>query len=222
MFSLANHNDPQSLAARYRRRRFDRFVNMLTMPSPRIVDVGGGPGFWEHQLPLLPKGSRVTVLNLSFPKEAVLTGPTYVTGDATDMRLFRDNEFDVCFSNSVIEHVGGLREQERMAAEVRRIARAYFIQTPNYSFPLEPHSLVVGWQFMPIAWRVRLLQTRDCGWLPRAEDRETAREVVESIRLLREPELQRLFPDAQILREKVGPLVKSLIACRMGSNLPHP
>src|SRR5271156_5780482 len=107
LFSLANNGDPQSLASGYRRKRFAHFVSMLSMPSPAIVDVGGSCGFWEQHLPLLPAGSRVTLLNLSFSDETTIPGLSCVTGEARDMRFFKDNQFDFCFSNSVIEHVGG-------------------------------------------------------------------------------------------------------------------
>jgi hypothetical protein len=54
------------------------------------------------------------------------------------MPQYRDKEFDIAFSNSVIEHVGNDLRIRQMADEVRRVGRNY-LQTPNYYFPLEPH-----------------------------------------------------------------------------------
>ena len=70
-------------------------------------------------------------------------------GDAVDMPGISDGAFDVVFSNSVIEHVETYENQRRMAAEIRRVGRRYFVQTPNRHFPLEPHFLVPGFQLLP-------------------------------------------------------------------------
>ncbi|MGH7860878.1 MAG: methyltransferase domain-containing protein [Candidatus Dormibacteraceae bacterium] len=72
-----------------------------------------------------------------------------VIGDARDLAQFQAQAFDVAFSNSVIEHVGGADDQRRMASEAMRVASHYFVQTPKHYFPIEPHFLVPGFQFMP-------------------------------------------------------------------------
>jgi hypothetical protein len=128
--------------------------------------------------------------------------------------MFETNEFDMCFSNSLIEHLGTLAEQSLAAKEIRRVARGYFVQTPNVWFPIEPHFLVPGWQFAPLALRAYLLQRCDLGWIRRQKDPLLARAEVESVRLLSARELARLFPDGQIDREKLGPLTKSVTAWR--------
>ena len=45
-----------------------------------------------------------------------------VWADARDLSQFKNNEFDVVFSNSVIEHVGAIKDQEAMMREVRETA----------------------------------------------------------------------------------------------------
>lgn len=57
------------------------------------------------------------------------------------MKQFQDNEFDAVFSNSVIEHVGDYEAQRQMANEIMRVGKRYFVQTPNFYFPIEPHIL---------------------------------------------------------------------------------
>lgn len=118
-----------------------------------------------------------------------------IVGDATALD-HPDRSFDLAFSNSVIEHLFTWENQQRMADEVRRVARAYWVQTPNYWFPVEPHYLIPGWQWLPLGARERMLRG--------------AREI----RLLRRGELARLFPDASLLPERVGGLVKSWTATR--------
>ena len=155
-------------------------------PGDRIVDVGCG----SAGLLALDPGLRVVGLDArpqpGYPGELVL-------GDARALP-FEDGEFDIAYSNSLIEHVAPA-DRPLVAAEIRRVARRWFVQTPNLWFPLEPHVLVPGYQFLPRAWQRRL---------PRGHD--------EWIRLLDARELHGLFPDAAILRERVGPLTKSLMA----------
>lgn len=50
------------------------------------------------------------------------------------MLQFKEKEFDLVFSNSVIEHVGGFQDQMKAANEIRRVGKNYFIQTPNKYF----------------------------------------------------------------------------------------
>lgn len=60
-------------------------------------------------------------------------------GDATNLSQYSDKSFDIVFSNSVIEHLYTKENQISMAKEVNRVGKNYFIQTPNYWFPIEPH-----------------------------------------------------------------------------------
>ena len=120
----------------------------------------------------------------------------YVVGDAKTMP-FRDREFDVAFSNSLIEHVP-VASREQVAREIRRVADRYFVQTPNRWFPIEPHYMLPLFQFLPR--RLRHYYDR------RFHD--------EQIDLLTPRELRGLFPDAAIHGERVFGLTKSLLAVR--------
>jgi hypothetical protein len=216
IFSAADNRDPDSMASRLRAKRFRRFAEMLVGAAEpaRILDIGGAPAFWVRHRHELPVKATITLLNRAFDDRPDITDVRYVMGDARRLDMFADSEFDMCFSNSVIEHVGEANDQLRMAAEIRRVARGYFVQTPNKYFPMEPHFLVPGWQFVPISMRAWLLQRRDWGWMKRVEDPDLALEAVRSIRLLGSRGLCRLFPDAEIISERLGPLNKSWIARR--------
>src|SRR5687768_4978374 len=118
---LADNRDDASLAARLRRRRFALFESLLSrVPGQvRILDVGGTPDFWR-----VIGFSRPNVSVMLLNRTAVTPGLGViqsVVGDARDMREFRDREFDVVFSNSVIEHLGTYEDQRAMAAEVQRV-----------------------------------------------------------------------------------------------------
>jgi hypothetical protein len=211
--NLADNRDPDSLATKLRQKRFAFFVRLLeSVPRPlKILDVGGTQSFWERMRFTADSGVEIVILNLS------ITGtPTeqfsYIAGDATDMRAIGTGEFDVVFSNSVIEHVGSLEQQRRMAEEVQRVGKRYFVQTPHRYFPLEPHFLLPYFQFWPLAVRVFLVRHFNVGWYKKIPDKHLATKEVASIRLLTEREIMQLFPGSTIYKEKFLGLTKSLIA----------
>lgn len=211
---LADNNDAGSLAAYLRRQRFQLFKLMLRdVPKPvRILDVGGTQRFWEVMGFVNDPDVHVVLLNL-YPVQVRYSTFTSIVGDATDLNQFNRGEFDVVFSNSVIEHLGSFANQLRMAQEIRRVGERYFVQTPNFYFPIEPHFLFPGFQWLPIRTRVWLVMHFSLGWYKKISNAEIARSVVQSIRLLTPKEMKILFPDAMIFREKIL-ITKSLIACR--------
>ncbi len=211
---LANDGQPDSLSHRLRERRFrlfERFASRIPRPM-RIIDVGGTNEFWEQRGWAGRGDVEVTLVNLEAAErrhENII--PT--AGNATKLSEHDDNSFDIAFSNSVIEHLFTFENQSRMAAEIRRVASAgYWVQTPNYWFPIEPHFLVPGWHWLPEDARVAILRRRGVGWAGRCPDPEFARRIVEEHRLMRRRELARLFPDARIVGETFGGLVKSWTA----------
>jgi hypothetical protein len=135
-------------------------------------------------------------LDVHTRNSAVLTaqGIELVVGDARALP-FSDREFDIVFCNSLLEHLPA-EDRSKVASELTRVGRKFWVQTPNKYFPLEPHYMLPLVQFLPQRLR-RLLDQRFCGG---------------AIELLKRRELEALFPDAAIYREKVGPLTKSLVA----------
>jgi Methyltransferase domain len=210
--SIADHRDPTSLAARLRAQRIAFFRNLLELvPRPAtILDVGGTADFWKR-CGLANDGIKVILLNV---QRDMIDDPRFesIVGDARDLSAFASAEIDVVYSNSVIEHVGTFDDQRQMANEVRRVAKRYFVQTPNAWFPIEPHFLVPGFQFMPIEMRAFLLRQSRLGWVPRERDSLRAREVVSSVRLMTEGEVNTLFPEAALYRERLLGMTKSIIA----------
>jgi SAM-dependent methyltransferase len=78
----------------------------------------------------------------------------YVRADGCELP-FEDGEFDVVFSNAVIEHVGGSERQRAFVQEALRVAPRAFVTTPNRWFPLEVHTRLplVHWLPEPAAHR---------------------------------------------------------------------
>jgi hypothetical protein len=179
----------------------------------RLLDVGGTVDFWEQRGWAQRDGIDITLLNI-FPQESPRENVHAVVGDAADLGRWRDGEFDLAFSNSVIEHVGDRKRQRMMADEVARVARAYWVQTPNFFFPMEPHFLVPGWHWLPEPARVAVLRRRQVGWAGRTPDPLAALDVIRSAQLLTRAELAVMFPDAELIPERFGGLVKSWTAVR--------
>ena len=196
-----------------RSKRFRKFESLTeSQPRPfRIIDVGGTISFWENRGWADREDVYITLVNLD-KSDSPYGNIDSRIGDATNLEEFENGSFDVAFSNSVIEHLYTFENQVAMAKEVQRVARAYFIQTPNYWFPIEPHFQVAGWQWLPESVRVRILQHRRCGRRGPFPDIDEALESIREVRLMTRSELARIFPNATIWPERILGLVKSWTA----------
>lgn len=222
---MAEVHRPDSFSSRLRLRRFALLRRLLSgLPRPlRILDVGGTEAFWRNLDAAgqgLGAGTTVVLLNVGEVAASTTPGIEAQSGDARHMPQFADGSFDVVFSNSVIEHVGELPAQRRMAEEVRRVGRRYFVQTPCRTFPIEPHFLFPYFQFLPLEAQLFLVRHRRMGWFERTPDPAAALEVLRSVRLMSQAELRALFPEAILLHERFLGLTKSLVACGGWSALP--
>jgi SAM-dependent methyltransferase len=209
---LADVSRPGSVADRFRQRRFGMFRELVdSLPRPvRILDVGGTTVFWERVGYAGRDGLQIVLINL-LEQDTLPANITAQVGDATDLSRFADDTFDIAVSNSVIEHLPTLELQERMAAEMLRVGRRVYAQTPNRYFPLEPHFLFPFFGILPMGVRAFLLQHMDLGWRKRQPDRTSALAEVRSVRLVTGSELRRMFPAARIVRERLLWLTKSYI-----------
>jgi Methyltransferase domain len=210
---LANSNEPTSFANKLRAKRFRQFEALAAgLPRPlRLLDVGGTNAFWENRGWHRRTDVEVFTLNL-VAEERRHANIISLAGDARNLTQFGDRSLDVVFSNSVIEHLFTFEDQRRMASEIQRVGKAFWVQTPNYWFPIEPHFHFIGWQWLPLAVRVSILRRWTCGWRGPCPDPIGARRLVEEIRLLTRKELRELFPRADIVAERFYGFVKSWIA----------
>lgn len=174
----------------------------------RVLDLGGTVASW-HLCPVQP--AHVTLLNLLEQPEA--PRKTAIIGNACEPPpTITDEHFDLIYSNSVIEHVGDDAQRAAFARVVHELGSHHWVQTPNYYFPIEPHLLCPGLQFLPLSLAVPYARQWPLGNYGRGMTRARASEVLASIHLLRTSELQGYFPSSAIERERVGPFAKSLIA----------
>jgi hypothetical protein len=180
----------------------------------RILDIGGTASYWETFGTDLDWAKLdISILNLTL-SETTNAAITTLVGDARAVKQFPNLSFDIVHSNSVIEHVGRWDDMVAMANEVRRLAPNYFVQTPYFWFPLEPHARFPFLHWLPESWRYRILMNRTCGYWERQPNLGMAVRAIQSAVLLDKRQMQFLFPDARIFIERIYGLIKSLIAIR--------
>lgn len=189
---------------RWRERRYRLFLELCHVePGEPILDVGAGKG---GALERFNTTNPIVALDLE-PDASEWLAATNVTvqvGDGTKLQ-YADGEFGTVFSSSTVEHVPK-ELQPAFAAEIRRVGRRYFVQTPNRYFPIEPHYQFPLFQFLPHRVQKALNNRFSLGWRPRGQ--------WEEVNLLSARALRQLFPDAEIHRERVFGLTKSLMAVR--------
>lgn len=215
---LIDYSDPTALASRFRARRrkwLVKLVGEIVAASGRkdleICDVGGTWSYWAgFPFDAFPSVRfRIDLLNLSYPdydREIAAAKNAEIirrVGDACNLEEVGNQEYALAHSNSVIEHVGGIAKVRSMSAEVKRIARFHYVQTPNFWFPLEPHTLLPMYFYLPKPWRCSLLR------IVRKLDRFTAIERDESLNLLDRGTFRALFPEGDLLIERALGVPKS-------------
>ncbi|MGP2439522.1 class I SAM-dependent methyltransferase [Streptomyces sp. JW3] len=208
---------PGSLGERLRLARWERFQRCFPgIEHMRVVDLGGTAEMWLRA-PLRAK--HVHLINLEeHPAEL----PDWITAEVADVtdaavaaELSAHGGYDLVFSNSVIEHVGGHGQRRKFVAAVESLAPRHWIQTPYRYFPVEPHFVAPGFQFLPLAARARLVRR----WPlvhSRPDSPESAMNAVINIELLTRTEMRYLFPGSVLISERVLGAPKSLIAVRRG------
>lgn len=208
--------------ASFRRKRFQRVCELISgivdrNGSCRILDIGGVQKYWTQNVAALGNlPISITIVNIEEePKPTDDPRFSYVTGDARNLSDFGDNSFDLVHSNSVIEHVGRWTDMQAMAREARRLAPVYYVQTPSFWFPIEPHFRTAFFHWLPEQLRMRLVLRRRLGFYSRAITADEAMNHVQSAACIDCRQLSGLFPDAAIERERFLGLTKSLMAVRV-------
>ncbi|KXK55298.1 MAG: Methyltransferase domain protein [Chlorobi bacterium OLB5] len=168
---LLDNTNPNSLANKFRRKRFKLFMDFIKdFPRPvKILDAGGTVNYWEQVGIAGNEEFEITIVNLEIPQNMLYNNIILAKGDVTDLSMFRDKSFDIVFSNSVIEHIPTAEGRQRMADEIKRVGKSYFIQTPNYYFPFEPHFLLPLFQYYPKRFKIFLLTHFNIGWFKKCE-----------------------------------------------------
>lgn len=216
--------------ARARRKRAELFWRIFTItPHMRVLDVGSENGSAIAQVlndtPIRPENVFIADIDESAVTEGQARyGFTPVVIPESGKLPFPDRFFDLVYCSSVIEHVtvpksqvwsvrsscefrrSAAIRQAAFAAEVRRVGKAYFVQTPNKWFPIESHTWLPLVGFAPRSVLIPLLQTTNRIWIKKSNP---------DWHLLTKRELHKLFPEAVIHHERFFGLTKSLMAIKV-------
>lgn len=204
---------PSSVGQHMRGRRWAWFrAEFPEIESMSIIDLGGTAEAWLRA-PVRP--SSVHVVNLE--PEPAETVASWIRADQADACNLPDRigtgTYDLVFSNSVIEHVGGHFQRMRFAESVHKLAAHHWVQTPYRYFPIEPHWLFPGLQFLPLAMRARLSHH----WLLAHTNAGSLNEALEAsmgVELVSRTEMGFYFPYSAIRAERMLGVSKSLVAIK--------
>lgn len=215
LLKYADCNNPRSTAFRVRERR-NRLIQSLIQQfgdsQIQILDVGGTPDFWNNMGFTGNEKCRIVILNLQQYDTSSYEFINSIRGDGRKMDIFSDKEFDLVISNSVIEHVGNSDDQKRFAQEIMRLGKNYFLQTPYYYFPMEPHFLFPFFQFLPERVKFFLVMHFNLGYYQKTKSPDGVRNILNSVKLLKRRDLVNLFPEAIIINERIFGITQSLLA----------
>lgn len=187
----------------FRKRRFanfrERFGSCRT-----IVDIGGDHNLWT----LIGRKDGVFILNRNIWAPGDHDEFPYLVSDGCELP-FRDQSIDLTFSNSVIEHLDNFDSQSRFAAEMLRVGKQVYCQTPSRLFPIDPHLSAFFLHWLPRSFLTPtfLRYFTFNGWL-------LGRPYKYNVTWLSKKKLRQIFPGCAIETERFLGLPKSFIVTR--------
>lgn len=200
-----------------RARKLDLFHKIMRPTSRmKLLDVGAQihPDNNEVRqlIDIYPWKDNISVVNIS--AEHIATIKRYypqieaVVGDACELP-WPDKSFDVVYSNAVIEHLGSFEKQKRMAAEIMRVGKRWFVTTPNRWFPFEFHMRLplVTWLFGDSYLRIGNIISYN-----HLRGRYMIGVKRNDLRLMSAGELRKCFPGSNIIKQRVTFMAETLIA----------
>jgi hypothetical protein len=208
------HSIYQTVSPYFRRQRMTAFVAAFSVTDrASIVDSGGTCANWS----LIDRKPRLVMVNICPPTGPVPKHVRWVIADARALP-FADRTFHIAFSNSVIEHLSDEASQRQFAAEVTRVAPAYYVQTPNRFFPIDPHLLTPLFQFLPKRAKRALARNFTVWGLLTRPSAQQAVAFVDELRLLTRRQFAGLFPGAVLKLERWCGFTKSFSALKTHSH----
>lgn len=215
------------LSERFRAARDRTLRDMIVAERRRvsgpftIIDLGGRADYWRRVGFDFLEANDVHVVCINYTEAELYASEdkhprlTARVGDACNMVGEGDNAYQMVHSNSVVEHVGRFSSMRAFAGEVRRLAPAYYVQTPYFWFPIDPHwPKMPFFHWLPQSWRQKLLRRFSLGWGGPCRDIDHAMSDLEGTILLDWSQMRTLFPDARLRPERLLGLPKSMIAER--------
>ena len=216
---LVNHHKKNSFVNQFRQKRFEllknRIEKLIQKDHFKILDIGGDIQYWKN-IGWQHPACKIHLLNLYESKVPENETHQFSSSVGNGLSLeYKKGEVDLIFSNSVIEHVGSYENQQIFAGEVRRVSDKYIVQTPSIWFPLEPHSLIPLFQFLPHPIRALLIMTFNINYFPKAKTYKEAIKVSHSTLMFTHKRFKQLFPEAEIQVERFLGIPKSYTAIKL-------
>lgn len=176
----------------------------------RVLDLGGWLSSWRA---VSGRPAEVVSVNLQPQADEPDAWGTSVVGDACEPPawLLRES-FDLVYSNSLIEHVGGHQRCTALAEVVHAAAPHHWVQTPYRYFPVEPHWLFPGMQFLPARAQALVAEKWHFGFM--SSTASSSVEDVLSVSLLSVTEMRHYFPSSEIVADRFLGVTKSIVAVR--------
>lgn len=222
--TLRDYSNPSSIGSKFRKKRFKHIENLVekvlkSKNKCNILDIGGSAQYWNLMNAKLLKKCVVTVLNIEKPRgvdpreQVPLNGIfKFECGDGRNLNSIKDKQYDIAHSNSVIEHVGKIYDMQRFTDELTRVGKYYYLQTPNFWFPIEPHYGVPFIHWLPVLIRARLLAKWNIGFNKKFPTLLAGYDYAEFINLIDQNTLKSMLPAANFRKEKILFFTKSIIA----------
>lgn len=195
----------QRLSTRSRRIKMEMLQRYVPLRGDeRILDIGSQVDVQSRQiLERIEDKRRIVAANL-MPEHLVNIRTAYpgICTVQTDARLlpFGDQAFDLVYSNAVIEHVGGFEDQRRMADEVRRVGKRWFLTTPNRWYPFEFHARMPFLSWLPPRLMHKVARVWAYNHVLR---RYRPGNDYSDVHLMTARQLRQLFPDSLVLKPRV-------------------
>jgi hypothetical protein len=201
-----------SIGGRLRSRRWEWFAKTFAdIDSMAVIDLGGRAEAWRRA-PVRP--ASVHIVNLEVEATDVSAWIRIDRADACNLPTrISSGKYDLVFSNSVIEHVGGHSQRQLFAESVHKLADRHWVQTPYRYFPIEPHWLFPGFQFLPLSARAAISRHWPLAHSPSTSREESIRQAM-AVELLSRTEMAFYFPYSRIEAERMLGMVKSLVAIK--------
>ncbi|MGB3209085.1 MAG: methyltransferase domain-containing protein [Desulforhopalus sp.] len=216
---ITNYKNDKSLGSQLRSRRITPLLEKIQQiynekGHVSIADIGGTKEYWNIIPDSFLKENVVNITIINLPDFIVSEEDNffrYVAADACDLSIYENNYFDIAHSNSFIEHVGDWNRMLKYANEIMRIAPYFFVQTPNYWFPIEPHCMTPIFHWLPRPIRVWLVMNFQLGHWNKATSVDQAVRLTESAKLLNKKMVTELFKGSKVTTEKFLLLPESFI-----------
>ena len=219
---IADYDKQDSLGTKLRAKRIVPLLSMIeefysVYGFVNIIDIGGTEEYWQIVPNHFLDKHKVTITVINLPDTGMPADHShyrFVEADGCALAKFADKAFHIAHSNSVIEHVGDWSRMVSFASEISRVALSYFVQTPNFWFPMEPHFMTPFFHWLPKPTQLFLVMHFQLGHRNLATNINEAVRLVDSVSLLSKKMFSALFDDAKINYETFLFMRKSFIATR--------